>query len=290
MPFGISDSMIRLSSLAFILVISAHSNANEVVFPSLSSNVSFTDVLELESNPANLTFVYGTDKPELQYGELWLPTNADMANRAAIVVFIHGGCWLNSFDIAYSHPFSAALARAGYAVWSLEYRRTGDEGGGWPGTYQDIKTGLEYLKKLVDQPIDTENVVITGHSAGGHLALLAGIDYPKSNGVIGLAAISDIASYSEGSNSCQTVTSEFMGGDHASMPDVYTTANPAEKQLHENTILLQGNIDSIVPIEQSQVSGAETVLQEGAGHFDWVHPGTFAFARFLSSLERALGQ
>jgi acetyl esterase/lipase len=49
-----------------------------------------------------------------------------------------------------------------------------------------------------------------GHSAGGHLALLAGGEIKRLKGVIGLAAITDIAEYAMGSNSCQKVTNNFM--------------------------------------------------------------------------------
>jgi acetyl esterase/lipase len=282
--------MIRKVFLILVLLASTNATAAEIEFPSSSGNVSFNDILALASNSASSSYAYGSDNPQLQYAELWLPGNATIVQKAPVVVFIHGGCWLNSFNIAYTHPFSTALSQAGYAVWSLEYRRTGDEGGGWPGTYEDIKAGLEFLDSLQNQPIDTSNIVISGHSAGGHLALLTGTEYPQLNGVIGLAAIADIVSYSQGSNSCQTVTADFMGGDYDSMPDAYSTANPAGKTLHEDTVLLQGDIDSIVPVEQSRLRGANTIIQDGAGHFDWVHPGTPAFARFLESLEQAFAQ
>ncbi|MFT6039730.1 MAG: hypothetical protein ACI9TP_002530, partial [Candidatus Azotimanducaceae bacterium] len=48
-----------------------------------------------------------------------------------MVVLIHGGCGLNSYDVVRSHAMSLALNQQGYAGWSLEYRRIGDVGGGW---------------------------------------------------------------------------------------------------------------------------------------------------------------
>jgi len=56
------------------------------------------------------------------------------------------------------------------------------------------------------------NTVVVGHSAGGHLALLAGSELPELKAVVGLAAITDIVAYSEGQNSCQQATPQFMGG------------------------------------------------------------------------------
>ena len=34
-------------------------------------------------------------------------------------------------------PLARNLSALGYAVWNIEYRRVGQEGGGWPGTLAD---------------------------------------------------------------------------------------------------------------------------------------------------------
>ncbi|MGB5291471.1 MAG: alpha/beta fold hydrolase [Lysobacterales bacterium] len=256
----------------------------------LINNVSYSSVTALGYTEANAKLVYGTDNPELQYGLLWLPANMAPVEKAPLIVLIHGGCWLNQFDIKHTFPLSSALAEAGYAVWSLEYRRTGDAGGGWPGSFNDIKQGLTYTTKLQDYPVDTDRMLIMGHSAGGHLALLAAGESDGLQAVIGLAAITNIIEYSRGKNSCQTATIGFMGGEYESNPAAYQAANPAGKPTHGNTVLLQGDIDSIVPSVQASLQGATTEVYEGAGHFDWVHPGSGAFTLLLSTLESLLEQ
>ena len=50
-----------------------------------------------------------------------------------MVVVVHGGCWLSEYSLDHIAGFCAALTDVGLATWSLEYRRVGDEGGGWPG-------------------------------------------------------------------------------------------------------------------------------------------------------------
>ena len=251
----------------------------------LKSNVSYKSVTELGFTTANEKLVYGDENRELQFGLLWLPEYLASGETVPLVVLIHGGCWLNVFDIQHSYPLSSALAKAGYGVWSLEYRRTGDKGGGWPGSFEDVKRGLAYIPRLKDYPLDLDKVVIIGHSAGGHLALLSAAENQHVDAIIGLAAITDIVEYSRGSNSCQTATIEFMDGAYEVNPLAYQAANPTGKSTHKNTILLQGDIDSIVPQEQSQLPGATAVVLEGAGHFDWVHPQTGAFKLLLSTLE-----
>ena len=39
------------------------------------------------------------------------------------------------------------LARRGYAVWNIEYRRVGQEGGGWPGTLEDAAAAARRARR-----------------------------------------------------------------------------------------------------------------------------------------------
>ena len=105
---------------------------------------------------------------------------------------------------------------------------------------------------------------------------------------MGLAAVTDIIEYAQGDNSCQIVVPAFMGGSFENRSDDYHAANPAEKTPHPNTVLLHGGSDEIVPVAQATMPGASTVMVEGAGHFDWIHPGTEAFRTLLSTLQEML--
>lgn len=269
----------------FVLLLCTTPDTGASGYSDVKSDVSYTSVTELGFTQANARLVYGDDDPKLQYGLLWLPENLDTAEKAPLVVLIHGGCWLNQFDVEHSYPLSTALAQAGYAVWSLEYRRTGDAGGGWPGSFEDIRQALAYLPALEKYPLDLDRIVLTGHSAGGHLALLAGSEFQAVSAVIGLAAITDIIEYSRGENSCQTATAAFMGGQYEDQRVAYHAANPADRSLHPVTVLLHGDVDKIVPPGQSQLAGASTAVLEGAGHFDWIHPGTRAYRLLLKTLQ-----
>jgi len=278
-----------LLSLAAIYV-GAHASEGTLAYPSTDANVRYQQVTELGFRPATKKLVYGDDDPGLQYGLLWLPENVEAGEKSPLVVLIHGGCWLNAFNIEHTFPLSTALAQAGYAVWSLEYRRTGDTGGGWPGSFEDIKTGLAFTSELQSYPVDLNRVIVAGHSAGGHLAVLAGSEFQSFKAVVGLAAITDIVEYSQGTNSCQKATLGFMNGDYQANPDAYQLANPVGKKLHPNTVLLHGDVDAIVPLRQSTLLNAKSDVLTAAGHFDWVHPGTPAFQRLLLTLDEALGQ
>ncbi len=206
------------------------------------------------------------------------------------MILIHGGCWLNSFDVNHSRPLATALNQEGFAVWSLEYRRTGDPGGGWPGTLEDIQLALSQLERLSSHAIDLSRVAIAGHSAGGHLALMAGADLTSVKAVIGLAAIVDIETYSRGSNNCQTAGPEFIGVSLEDGPELYALANPVKQALNPASMLLHGNNDEIVPLDHFPQDLLPLSVVAGAGHFDWIHPGTPAYHLFLGMLKSRLAQ
>jgi len=255
--------------------------------PPARNNVGYGQLEAVPFRESDTRFAYGAGV--LQFGRRWLPPQESGPTKATVIL-VHGGCWLNAFFMDHTFALSTALSNAGYAVWSLEYRRTGDEGGGWPGTYQDVLLGINHVARLDQPAVNLESVILAGHSAGGHLALLAGsqpqlLDIDLA-AVMGLAAISNPATYARGSNSCETATPQFMGSLPDQEPEAYRQADPASHSPHPDSILFQGTTDAIVGMEQASLAGAETVIAEGAGHFDWVFPGTPAFEIFLDHLQR----
>jgi acetyl esterase/lipase len=106
--------------------------------------IPYDVVAKLPAPPADHRLPYGTDS--LQFGELRLPKG--IAQNRPVVVLIHGGCWQGAYDIAHSRPMAAALADAGFAVWSIEYRRIGNPGGGWPNTFHDVALGTDFLRTI----------------------------------------------------------------------------------------------------------------------------------------------
>ena len=87
-------------------------------YPEVGSDIGFEQIQALEFVQEDQRLAYGDDP--LQFGKLFLPKNSD--SPYPLVVFIHGGCWLNTFDMSHAYPFLTGLAQEGLAVWSLEYR------------------------------------------------------------------------------------------------------------------------------------------------------------------------
>src|ERR1700730_2647404 len=117
----------------------------------------------LPATPVRLA--YGPEY--LQFGDLYLPPHA---GPHAVIPLIHGGYWRARYDLTLMHGLAEDLARRGYAAWNIEYRRVGDEGGGWPGTFLDVARAVDYIRVLAPQyRLDARRVVPVAHSAGGHL-------------------------------------------------------------------------------------------------------------------------
>ena len=133
------------------------------LFQLMTSN----DLDHLVAPPAEARISYGDDA--LQFGELRLP---DGPGPHPVAIVIHGGCWLGEFDLTHIGTLAEALNEEGIAAWVIEYRRIGNPGGGWPGTFEDVARGADHLRKIAkEHPLDLDRVIAVGHSAGGHLAL-----------------------------------------------------------------------------------------------------------------------
>nr|WP_269468604.1 alpha/beta hydrolase [Alteromonas sp. ASW11-130] len=251
---------------------------NTVNYPH-ANNVSFSQVLHLGYTKTDAELRYG-DEP-LQFGKLWVPYQP----TPPLVIFVHGGCWLNQYDLEYSYPLASALKQQGYAVWSIEYRRVGDTGGGWPGSLNDIVQAIEFIHTQDSYRFDWKRVTLLGHSAGGHLALLAAsqLSVPVSL-IIGVAPIVDITQYAAEAGSCQNSAVEFMNGTPAQQPKNYAQANPVNYPFDREVVLLTGALDNIVPLTENPLPAAQFEILQEAGHFDWVHPGTPAFNLLLQYL------
>lgn len=241
-------------------------------------NVSFAQVKALKYSPAQTTLYYGDDP--LQFGKLWLPKT--LSSPPPLVIFVHGGCWLSAYDLTHSFALASALNDAGFAVWTVEYRRTGDPGGGWPGSVNDVVQAINFIQARQAW----SQVALVGHSAGGHLAFHASqrIQQPVDQ-TIGLAPIIDVVAYSHGDNSCQRATHAFLGGTPQQRPAEYADATLVNTRFDGKVAILTGGMDKIVPLPENPLPTASFYQEPAAGHFDWVHPGTPAFVRLVELLQ-----
>jgi uncharacterized protein (DUF885 family)/dienelactone hydrolase len=271
--------------------------------------VPFSALLRAEVPPADARVAYGPDS--LQFGELRVPAGR---GPFPVAVVIHGGCWQREYGLNHAAPESEALTRAGIATWTIEYRRIGDPGGGWPGTFTDVARGIDHLVRLAREhpQLDTSRVVLVGHSAGGQLALWAasggaapqGRDAPAPPtlplaGVVSLAGITDLPAYGAQRGSCNDAVHPLMGGTPTEVPARYAAVNPMQRVPPRVPVrLVHGSADPTVPPAQSaayaervRAAGglAEVTMVEGAGPFDVIAPQAPAWEAVVAAVRGLLG-
>jgi acetyl esterase/lipase len=251
-------------------------------------------ILEIPAAPPGVHIPYGSD--EFQFGELYAPEGKG-PHRVAIV--IHGGYWRARYDLRHIGHFCAALAKAGIAAWSLEYRRLGNAGGGFPGTFDDVRTGASFLEKISkERSLDMRRVVATGHSAGGHLALwLAKQKVVPLRGVVPLAPLADLRRAWELKLSSNAVA-DLLGGSPTEEAARYRETSPMEMvPLGVAQRVIHGDRDDVVPVAMSRAyveaakkSGDDCTLTEpkGAGHFELIDPRAAAWGQVRDTIEKLL--
>lgn len=220
---------------------------------------------------------YGSDAN--QFVDVRMPTGK---GPYPIVFFIHGGYWRAKYDLTYAGHLCAALAKAGVATWNVEYRRVGNPGGGWPGTFEDVRAAYHFLQDH-SANLDLKRVCVAGHSAGGQLALCLAAFEKSVTRAFSLAGVLDLRRGWELHLSNDAV-SEFLGGSPADVPEHYREASPADRSIPQAIQkILHGTADDSVPYEISKhyadakkKSGEKVALitLPEVDHFQIVDPGS----------------
>jgi acetyl esterase/lipase len=283
-----------------------------------------TDVLTRAARAPDLVLRYGDSAEHV--ADVHLPSMA-VGSRggtrasAPLILFLHGGFWRAEYGREHTGPLAEALADAGFVVCAPEYRRTGQAGGGWPGTFDDVAAAVDVLPGLIAAATDglvaadPAGIVLAGHSAGGHLALWAASRHrlPAGSrwhtgragwrGVVALAAVSDLAgSYRKALG--RQAAGLLMGGGPADFSDGrYLDADPSRLVPAGGPVwLVHGLADEWVPYLMSldyarwarragaRAAAATCVLLPGAGHFEVIDPLSVEWPQVVDAFCRVGGE
>jgi acetyl esterase/lipase len=276
--------------------------------PLIAQERSPDDLLKLPAPDANRV-AYGTGA--LQFGELRVPAGR---GPHPVVIIIHGGCWVaklgklddRAIALDLVRPIAADLTADGFATWNLEYRRLGNDGGGWPGTFQDIAAGADHLRQIAAKnQLDLSRVVAIGHSAGGHFALWLAArpklpisselyvkDPLRLKGVVDLDGPGDLkAMLPLQQQVCGApVITQLMGGSPEERAERYREGSPVEMlPLGVPQEIFVGRMFAVqtpVYVEAAKRAGdtVHATVAAQSGHFVFIDPGSSGWLQVVTAI------
>jgi acetyl esterase/lipase len=260
--------------------------------------VSAEDILSRPQPPPDDRLPYGADSN--QFLDVRIP---HAKGPHAVLLNIHGGYWRAKYDLAHAGQLCEALRAAGIATFNLEYRRVGNAGGGWPGTFEDVRAAYRFI---LQQPsrfnLVADRLVVMGHSAGAQLALcLAAHETARETMIpsaISLAGVVDLKKAFTLHLSHDAVA-EFLGGTPEAVPDHYREADPMQLSIpRARQWLIHGVEDDTVPPQFSRDyvatkkkagEAAEILEIPKASHFDLIDPASKAFEQVKNVVLDSVG-
>lgn len=222
---------------------------------------------------------YGSDPKQTM--DVFLPAKRTQENTP-LLIYIHGGAWIDG-DKSEFLQVKAILEEQfpGYAFVSLNYRLydflTGKNG--ISDQEQDIISALEYIESQMSNWNISDDIIISGASAGGHLALLHAYKNNTSNlkGAIAFFPPTDLIEFYGFNHITAVALNELVGGTPNTAASIYQDLSPVRfvDARDVPTIFFHGDLDNVVPISQSQIledalQGANVrhqfTLVSGQGH------------------------
>jgi acetyl esterase/lipase len=217
--------------------------------------------IHVSSTKPPFRYSYGDDAEQI--ADLYLP---ESGGRHPVLIVVHGGGFLANRSLDGIGPMCAALAEHGLAVWNVEYRRVGNDGGGWPGTWHDLASAADMLRDLEhEHDLDLSRVGTLGHSAGTSLAfwLAARHKVRPSSGIYRDNPLPVVGAISCAGGLDQRAAYAYsheggiwkilFGGSPEDVPERYAATSPRDMlPLGIPQLLIHGAADQVIHISWSQ--------------------------------------
>ncbi len=231
--------------------------------------------------------------------------------RMPCVVFVQGSAW-GKQNCYSTLPLLVDIARQGFVVASVEYRSAYVEK--FPGFVSDVKAAIRFLKANSEfYGIDPTRIAVWGHSSGGHTALMVGSTgwtrefdegiYPEEDSsvcaCVAYYGVSEFSPFVEGGKFARPILFDvLLGKEGAKNPDNVARLSPVsyihKDQNYPPFLLIHGDMDAIVPFEQSVImynklkecgKRVDFYKVRGANHsqFFWTPEVLGITARFLKA-------
>lgn len=201
---------------------------------------------------------------DVSYGEsgqqkmdIYLPDGRTSASTRT-VVFIHGGGWIEG-DKSDMKPYVDTLRKLmpEYAVINLNYRLAYDNSVNvFPAQENDVKSAIAYYLNHAEEYIVSDDLVLLGASAGGHLAMLHAYKNDPDRhvrAVVDFFGPFDLVALWNYSFIHQLILFGATGVFPVDNPTLYASSSPSSyiTASAPPTIALQGGADPLVPPTQT---------------------------------------
>ena len=196
--------------------------------------------------------------------DVYEPASRGTGSRPAVLL-IHGGGW-TSLDKGTMRGMGEFLARSGFVAFSADYRLYQGTENRWPAQLDDVQRAVRWVRVNASKyGVNPERIGAFGHSAGGQLAALLGMEETRDNSDPALAkysskvqAVVDVSGptdfTTDGDSEGAAFLTGFLGAKYSKHPEVWREASPAFRVSKEDApfLIVHGTQDQNVPIAQAQ--------------------------------------
>ncbi|MDT0187232.1 alpha/beta hydrolase [Microbacterium sp. ARD31] len=207
--------------------------------------------------------------------DIYLPAGQDAIKDAPVLLQVHGGAWTLGEKEHQGRPLMNRMATKGWVCVAINYRLAPRDP--WPAHVVDVKRAIAWVKdNIAEHGGDPDYLVITGGSAGGHLAALAALtpgdpafqpgfeDADTSvRAAVPFYGVYDLAG-STGLANAIGMRDSFLGPrvmqtTWTDAPEVYEAASPILRITPEapDFFVIHGELDSLVSVEQARMFVAD---------------------------------
>ncbi len=180
-----------------------------------------------------------------------------LKNRPGVIV-IHGGGWIQGNKESMLEPFCLPFVERGFVVANVEYRLA--QSATAPAAVNDVLEAAKWFRdRAADYKVDSNQIIVTGSSAGGHLAMMVGMAPDSARlgpsikiaAVINFYGISDVPDQLEGPHlQTYAVTWVPEQPDRMELAKKLSPITYVRKGLPP-MLSIHGDADPLVPYEQS---------------------------------------
>lgn len=182
---------------------------------------------------------------------------------APAVILIHGGGW-GGGTRTFLRPYADIFPN--HAIFAISYTLGTPDTPSLDAALADIAQAIEYVK--AHPAVDPEHVAILGHSAGGHIALLAAAHRTDIQAIVAVSAPLDLAAFDQ--SPVGAAVQNLLGSVYS--PLELQTASPAATLDSATThiLIVQGANDPYVApsaaLNIAATNHSILYLQLPAGH------------------------